>query len=176
MFAAFSIIPFLSSYLVKNVGLTEHDLPYVYLVGGMFTLITSRFVGKLADRFGKQRIFTLMASLSTLPILILTHLPQVSVVAAILTTTFFTVSVSGRAIPAMSLITSSVETRYRGSFMSFTTAIQQMASSFASLIGGLILQDSASGQLLHYHWVGYLAVLATIVSIVFANRLHMNGT
>jgi len=175
MFAAFSVIPFLATYLVRNVGLSEGHLPYVYLTGGLFTLVTSRLIGKLADRYGKQKVFTYMASLSLLALLLLTNLPKVSVVAAILATTFFTVVISGRAVPAMSLITSSVESHRRGSFMSFTTAIQQGASGLASLTGGWILTTGARGELIHYDWVGYFAMIATVAAIYLANRLKVIG-
>lgn len=175
MFAAFSVIPFLATYLVRNVGLTESELPYVYLTGGFFAFGTSRLVGRLADRYGKHRVFVLMSALSVVPILILTHLPRISIVPAILVTTLFTVLISGRAVPAMSLITSSVQSGRRGSFMSFTGAVQQFASGLASLAGGLILTEAPSGELLNYNWVGYLAVVATLVSIVIGQRLKIVG-
>jgi len=39
--AGFSVIPYLSPFLVANVGLTESDLPYIYLLGGGATIFTS---------------------------------------------------------------------------------------------------------------------------------------
>ena len=35
MFSGFSIIPYISLYLVGNVGLTEQNLPLVYVTGGL---------------------------------------------------------------------------------------------------------------------------------------------
>lgn len=171
MFGAFSVIPFLATYLVTNVGLTEQDLPYVYLVGGFFTLMTSRLIGRLADRHGKKKVFRITALISIIPLLLITNMPHVSVGTAIFVTTLFTVIISGRAVPALSMITSTVTSRHRGSFMSLTSAIQQMASGLATLLGGAILIRSQSGELIHYDWVGFLAVGATIVSIYLANRL-----
>ena len=54
MFAGFSVIPFISPYMVTNVGLKETDLPYLYLFGGLATAFSSRYIGKLADRHGKR--------------------------------------------------------------------------------------------------------------------------
>ncbi len=173
MFAVFSVIPFLSAFLVSNVGLREKDLTYVYLSGGAFTLVTSRFVGQLADRHGKQKIFTWLASFSIIPLLVLTNLPQVSVLAAVIVTTLFTVLISGRAIPAMSLITSSVDSGHRGSFMSFTTAIQQLASGVASFVSGIIVGKAVTGELTNYHLAGALAITSTIISIFLVNRLRI---
>src|SRR5690606_24288278 len=42
--AAFSLIPFLSPYAVKNVGLQETDLKYLYLVGGLCTIVSARVI------------------------------------------------------------------------------------------------------------------------------------
>ena len=51
MFAGFSVIPFISPYMVANVGLKETDLPYLYLFGGLATVFSSRYIGNLADRY-----------------------------------------------------------------------------------------------------------------------------
>ncbi|MCM2281634.1 MAG: MFS transporter [Bdellovibrionaceae bacterium] len=175
MFAAFSVIPFLATYLVRNVGLAERELPYIYLCGGAVTFATSRLIGRLADRYGKHRMFVILSAISMLPIFFVTHLPRVPLAVAILVTTFFTLLISSRAIPVMSLITSSVESRRRGRFMSLTSAVQQMASGLASLVAGMILTEAASGELMHYKWVGYLSIAATLVSIALGRRLKIVG-
>ncbi len=43
----FMVIPYLAPYLVGNVGLDEGHLFLVYLVGGVVTIFTGPFVGKL---------------------------------------------------------------------------------------------------------------------------------
>jgi len=69
--------------MVANVGVSERELPLLYLVGGVLTLTVVRFVGRLTDLHGKHRVFTLIACASALAILILTHLPRVPIYAAI---------------------------------------------------------------------------------------------
>ena len=39
MFGGFSIIPYISLYLVGNVGVTEENLTWVYVAGGLLTLV-----------------------------------------------------------------------------------------------------------------------------------------
>ena len=39
MFAAFSVIPFMSASYVNNAGVTEAQLPVVYVAGGVLTLV-----------------------------------------------------------------------------------------------------------------------------------------
>jgi len=172
MLAGFSVIPFISPYMVANVGVLESDLPYLYFFGGLATFFTARLIGKLADQHGKGKVFRVVAAISIAPILAVTHLPQIPTPFAIMVTAAFMVFVSGRFVPAMALITASVAPRLRGSFMSFNSAVQQIAAGFASLLAGAIIAKSASGELLHYDTVGVIAALATLASIFLSFKLR----
>jgi len=171
MFAAFSLIPFISTYAVNNAGLPESKLSLIYFCGGMCTFFSSRYIGGLADRYGKFRVFSIIALASLVPIFALTNLPVASVAIILLTTTAFMVLVSGRFVPAMALITSSADPRRRGSFMSVNNAIQHLASGLASLSGGALMTTTASGALVGYNKVGYMAMLMTVLSLGLAKRI-----
>ena len=171
MFAGFSVIPFISPYMVANVGLKETDLPYLYLFGGLATVFSSRYIGKLADKHGKRQIFTLIGLISIAPLLITTNLPRVPVWVAICASVIFMVFVSGRFVPAMALVISSVESRLRGGFMSINSAIQQLGLGTASLLAGSIIGHGAGGTLTRYWLVGFIAVGATLLAIVLAWRV-----
>src|SRR5207245_10226292 len=69
MFAGFSVIPFIAPTMVANVGMAESELPLLYFCGGLATLATAQLIGFLADRYGNQRLFTLLALASIAPIL-----------------------------------------------------------------------------------------------------------
>ncbi|HEX4926076.1 MAG TPA: MFS transporter, partial [Bdellovibrionales bacterium] len=53
----FSLIPFLFPSVVANGGISESDLPLVYIAGGLASIISSVVFGRLADLFGKKRVF-----------------------------------------------------------------------------------------------------------------------
>ena len=171
-FSGFAVIPFISPYMVANVGVTEPQLPLLYLVGGILTLIMVRLVGRLTDLHGKQRMFTVVACASALAILTLTHLPRVPIYAAIAASAFMMCMMSGRFVPAMALLTSSVAPRLRGSFMSFNSSVQQFASGTASFGASLLIGSNAAGELTHYGTVGILAAVATLASIWLARRIR----
>ncbi len=170
-FSGFAVIPFISPFMVSNVGVPEKDLPLLYLLGGVLTLIVVRLAGRLTDLHGKHRMFTLMAGLSAVAILVLTHLPRVPIYFAILSSAFLMAMLSGRFVPAMALITSSVTPRLRGSFMSFNSSVQGFASGTASFGASLLIGRDAAGELTHYGTVGVLAVVATLISIWLARRI-----
>jgi multidrug resistance protein len=171
MFAGFSVIPFISPYMVANVGLRETDLPYLYFFGGLATAFSSRYIGKLADRHGKRQVFAAVGLLSIAPLLITTNLPPVPVWLAVCASVFFMVLVSGRFVPAMALVISSVQPRLRGGFMSINGAIQQFGMGLATLLAGTVIGHTAEGKLTLYWAVGLIAVGATLLAIWLAWRI-----
>ena len=168
-----TVIPYISPYFVSNVGMSELDLPLIYFFGGAATIFTSRFVGKLADKFGKAKVFTLMSISSIAVIYAITNLPKVPLALALIITTLFMITMNGRFVPAVALVTSSVEPKSRGSFMSINSSAQQLASGASSFIAGLIVGKASDGTMTNYHLVGALAILATITCIVLVKRIHL---
>ncbi|MCY7357393.1 MAG: hypothetical protein LH609_07945 [Rudanella sp.] len=78
MLGHFSIIPFISPYLVANVGFGEKQLYLIYAVGGALTIFSAPLVGKLADQRGKLPVFIVLAALSLIPIYLITTMPPSS--------------------------------------------------------------------------------------------------
>jgi predicted MFS family arabinose efflux permease len=171
--AGFTIVPFISPYLVANAGFSESDLPFMYLFGGLATVVTSQIAGRLSDQYGKQRIFVYTALFSILPILLITHLKPAPHYLIFTITTIFFIGFGSRFVPAMSLITSSVRPKQRGSFMSFNSSVQQLAAGLSAFLSGLIIEKTANGTLLHFDIIGYLAVGATILCIFIIRRLKV---
>ncbi|WP_332913677.1 MFS transporter [Algoriphagus boritolerans] len=89
MFGQFMIIPFLSPYNVANVGFTEMELTYIYIAGGAFTIFTSPWVGRLSDKYGKLKIFTIFMVFNLVPIGVITHLGVTPIPYVLLITTMF---------------------------------------------------------------------------------------
>jgi predicted MFS family arabinose efflux permease len=168
----FAIVPFMSPYMVSNMGLTEHDLTYVYLFGGAATLFSMPMTGRLSDRFGSTKIFILTAALTTIPILMLTHLPRTTLLSALTVSTVFFVVSSARMVPAMTLVTEAVAPRWRGGFMSLNGSFQQLSAGLAAFIAGGIITQGPGGRLFHFEEAGYLAVGASLVCIFISRRLR----
>lgn len=172
VFSTFMIVPYLASYLVANTGRTERELPYVYLCGGLATLVTMTLFGWLSDRFGKLLMFRCLAVSTLAAILLVTNLPLVGLVTALLAFTLFMVTSSGRMVPAMALITASATPRNRGGFLSVNASVQQSAAGLASALGGLMLGQGSNSEITGFPVVGGLACAATLASILLAGRLR----
>lgn len=171
-FGIFGVIPFISPYMVRNVGLTEEQLPLIYLVGGACTIISARFIGKLCDKVGSFKVFRVVAIISIFPIFALTNLPGgIPIWLALTVTSVFTMMGSGRFIPAMTIVSAVVKPQERGTFMSLENAARQLSSGAASQIAGFIIGSTAAGALTNYNYVGYIAIATSLVAIYIAFKI-----
>jgi predicted MFS family arabinose efflux permease len=168
----FTIFPYLSTYMVANAGLTEKQLPLIYLFGGGATIFSMNWIGRWADRAGKLHVFTWMSFLATIPILAVTNLPRVPLVLAIAASTVFMVCMSGRMVPAMALMTASIEARYRGGFMSINSSVQQFASGLAAYASGRILGQAATGEVTRFPVIGLFSVVCAVTCVYLARFLR----
>ncbi|TWU22681.1 MFS transporter [Bythopirellula polymerisocia] len=173
MIGSFTVFPFLSAYLVSNVGMTEQQLPLVYIAGGVLTLIASPIIGRLADRYGKLNVYRLVAPGSAVMMLLITHLPPVPTALAIAVFGGLMLCNVGRMIPAMAMVTSSVEPRRRGAFLSANSSVQHMASGLGAYLGGAIVAAGPDGKILHFGTVGWIAAISTLLSLWLAGRIRI---
>lgn len=163
----FSVLPFITPYLVTNVGLSEAQLPFLYLIGGICTVITSPIIGILSDKIDKRIMYTIAALISIIPIFLITNfVAGVSLVIVFTASSLMFMTINGRMIPGMATIQGTVTPQNRGSFTSVSTAVQQVASGLATFGAGFLVHKGASGLLVNYNIVGFVAIAFTLVSIV----------
>ena len=176
MLGQFAIIPFLSPYMVANVGFSEIELTYIYMAGGFFTIFTSPWVGRMTDKYGKIKVFVIFMTLNVIPIGVITHLGQTPIPYVLLISTMFFVTSNGRMVPAAALITGTAKSENRGSFLSFNSAVQQFSAGLASFLAGLILAEGINGELVNYDIVGYFAIVLSLLCIPLARRIKVIDT
>ncbi len=177
MLGHFTIIPFVATYMVGNVGFTEKEIAYIYLVGGVCTLIFSPWVGRMADKHGRLKIFTIFGSLVIIPIVIIMNLTPTPLVVALLISAIFFIFSNGRMVPSTTMETAIIKAEVRGSYMSIRSAVQSLTSGLASFIAGLIITeqpsifDANAKALVNYQYVGMIAVFFSLLSLYIARKL-----
>ncbi len=170
----FAIIPLLSPYLVANVGLPERDLFLVYFTGGVLTVFTAPRIGRLADKLGRFRVFSVLVAVACIVTLTITNSGPLPVWAVLVLAGFFFVFASGRFVPGQAIMTLAVPASRRGAFMSLSGSARDLAMGFTSSLGGWIVTKDSSGQLTNYHWLGWIAVAAGLLSVWLASRVRNN--
>ena len=170
IFSGFTVIPYITIYTVGNVGIPQSDVPWIYLVGGAATLFTARRIGHWADRRGKVEVYRRVALMATVPLLAITHLSALPLIGWLVFTTLFFVLVSGRMIPAMTIVTSAAEPRLRGTFMSLNGTVQSIAMGLATVLAGYIVTQDGP-RIEGYPVVGYVAVAANVLAMLYVSRI-----
>jgi MFS transporter, DHA1 family, inner membrane transport protein len=173
MIGAFAVIPYVSDYLVANVGVPETQLPFVFIAGGGLTLIASPLIGRVADRRGKLFVYRVIVPISVVMLVAVTHLPPVVVPVAVAAVATLMLSNAGRMIAAMAMITGSVQRHRRGSFMSANSSVQHFAAGIGASCGGLIIKKLPDLRLQYYGHVGWIAAVVTLASLWFAGRVRV---
>ena len=175
VFAGFAVIPYIALYLQGNAGFKPEQIPYVYLTGGICTLISARLIGHWSDRAGKAYAFRRLALLMPVPLLAMTLSAGLPMVGVLLVSSVLFVVMSGRMIPGMALIGAAADPRRRGSFMTLNSAVQSLAMGLAALVGGQILGRDGNGHLTHYWMAALLGGGASLLSFVLASKLRLHG-
>ncbi len=166
----FTVIPYLSQSYVANAGLPENKLSYIYLFGGICSMIAAPMVGWLADKTSKHTVFALSAAVSAIPIVLITNMGHQPIWYLIAISCFFFIVMSGRMVPAMAMVSSTATPQYRGSFMSVSSAVQNLSAALAAYTGGRIV-NFEGGQFLNYHYVGYVAVAFSMLALFVSRRI-----
>jgi predicted MFS family arabinose efflux permease len=175
MFAGFTVVPYITIYTTINGGLTAQQIPYIYLCGGAATLLTARLVGRLTDRLGKPQMFRRMATITMVPLFLITQSAPWGLWGMLTVSTAFFICMSSRMIPGMAIIASAGNPALRGTFMALNSSVQSAAMGMAAFLGGLIISRDAQGLVQHYWGNALLGIVATLISVWLAGKLFLYG-
>ncbi len=169
----FMIIPYLSPYLVGNVGMPEKYLFLVYFTGGVVTIFTGPLVGRLADRHGRFKVFIIMVVCACVVVRLISSSGPLPVWHVLLNAAFFFIFASGRFVPAQAAISLAVAPARRGAYMSLISCSRDLASGVTAKIAGSIIATGAGGAILHYDRLGLVAIGVSLLSILIFSQIRM---
>jgi predicted MFS family arabinose efflux permease len=171
MMGHFLVIPFINPYLEFNNGYSKSQTPLIYLVGGTAAFFASTILGKMSDKHGKLKVFTICIILSIPLIIFITNLPRINYAIVLVFFALWFITSTGRGVAAQAMVSNVVPTQSRGSFMSFNSSIQQLGTSAASLIAGAIVLKGEGGKILRYDWLGYLSIGILLICAWLGQRI-----
>lgn len=167
------MMPWGSTYSVNNIGISQKDLPILFMVVGIATFLIMPVVGMLSDRINKFRIFVFASILMVIAVIIYTQLPKVGIVTLILINAFMMIGVMARMVPSQALTASIPSATDRGAFMSINSSLQQLAGGIAALVGGsIVIQKTEMSPLERFDILGYVVVVVILINIFLTYRVY----
>ena len=168
----FMMMPWGSAFAVNNLNISYNQLPILFMVGGVASLIIMPLVGKLSDKIDKFKIFTVSAIWMMVVVVVYTNLTPVPFAIVIIINILMMIGIMSRMVPAMALVTALPKMQDRGAFMSINSSLQQIAGGIAAAIGGMIVvQETKTSPLQHYDTLGYVIVVIIIINIIMVYRV-----
>jgi predicted MFS family arabinose efflux permease len=161
----FMLMPFMSQFMVHNVGIPLTKLPLLYMITGSISVVTGPLIGRASDAFGKLRVFAFGCAVTIVMVVIYTHLSNVGLATLAAVMVLLQVGIFSRMISASALMSALPKLTDRGSYMSISSSLQQVAGGVAAMVSGLIVVQEADGRLEHYDILGYILICTTLITL-----------
>lgn len=162
----FMLMPFGSAYSTNNLGIRMDQLPLVYLVTGVCSIVAGPLIGKLTDQIGRFKVFLFGTLLAIALVGLYTNLNgPIHLWLLIVINVILFVGITARMISASTLISTIPAPHDRGAFMSINSSIQQISGGVASFIAGLIVIQSSDGRLSRYPLLGLVVIISMLIAL-----------
>lgn len=169
----FMMMPFGTIFAVNNLGVHPDQLPLLFMVSGITSLLFMPFIGKLSDKMSKYLLFSIASVWLMLVCLVYTNMAQIPLWLVMVINVLMMFGIMSRMVPSSALTSAVPEGKDRGAFMSINASIQQIAGGIAAAIAGLIVyQEHKNSPLVNYDIVGYVVVGVSCLSIVLMYRVN----
>lgn len=170
----FMLMPFGSAFSVHNLGVKLEDLPLVYMVTGVVSMLGGPLMGRLSDAIGKYIMFVIASILAAGIIIYYTKMEITPLPIVIFVNSILFVFVAARMISANALTSAVPDLHDRGAFMAISSSIQQISGGIAASVAGLIVIQTTSGYMERYEILGYVvacAILLTVILMYSVNQI-----
>jgi predicted MFS family arabinose efflux permease len=168
----FMLMPFGSAFAVHNLGVELQSLPTLYVWTGVFAIVAGPILGKLGDNIGKYRLLAAGTVVGIGVVLVYCSLGVTPFWMVTLLNVILFISITARIIAASALNSAVPEAKDRGAYMSISSSIQQVAGGVASTIAGLIVVQAGDGRIEHYDTLGYVVVVAMLLTLGLMYSIH----
>lgn len=146
MFASFLVVPNLASYVQKNLGYPRERIGFMYLAGGITSLVAMQLAGRTIDRFGARWTNVAGSAIAVLALMvgIVRYIPGLP---PPLFSALFMAGTSVRAIAFNTVTTRVPSADERGAFMSLQSTVQHLASAAGAFASSQLLSTDAESRL-----------------------------
>ncbi len=172
----YMLMPFGSAFAVHNLGLTLEQLPPVYMITGICSMIAGPLIGRLSDQWGKYPMFVSGSILSMALVVVYTNLGITPLWVVTVLNAFLFIGIMSRMISSSALMSALPDTDDRGAFMGVNSSVAQISGGIAAAIAGMIVVQSPDGNLQHYPVLGYVVVasMAVVIWILYYINIEVH--
>lgn len=157
MFSGFIVIPNIAAFVQKNLGLPREDLGFMYMAGGLASLISMQIAGRITDRVGSMAT-TAFGTAVLLTALIFGFAHHEPSFTPVVIATLFMTGTSIRAISFNTLTSRVPQANERGAFMSVQSTIQHISSATGAFVSSRLLTSDTDGKLIGMETVAWISV------------------
>lgn len=167
----FMIMPFSSVFIVSNLGLSNSDLPTIYMLTGLCTIVTGPLIGKLVDAWGRMKVFLMGSAVTSVMVLVYTNLEPVPLPVLVVVNVVMFLGIFSRMIPYQAMSAAVPEAQMRGAFNAISASIQQLSGGVAAIVAGHLVHIGANGKLEGFNRVGWVLVATTVVGAFLVRQV-----
>lgn len=168
----FMLMPFGSAFSINNLGVNFDQLPIIYLVTGICSMIAGPLLGRLSDAIGSMKVFTGGSILTIIIVVIYCNFGVTPLWIIILMSVIMFIGITSRMISSTALVSAVPAPADRGAFMGINASISQISGGFASYLAGLIVYQAADGHLENYPMLGYVVAVTMVIAIGLMYNIH----
>ncbi|MCX6180309.1 MAG: MFS transporter [Bacteroidetes bacterium] len=169
----YMLMPYGSDFGVHNLGISEENLTYLYMLTGVATIAVMPLAGTLSDKVGKYKVFFVGSIASIVVICIYGNLSVTPFWIVVVLNILLMSSIMSRIAPSQALMSAVPDQKDRGAFMSINSSVMYLAGGISAFIAGKIVGGEKGGFVENYDILCYVvsgAIIVTLILMYFVNK------
>lgn len=168
----FMMMPFGSAFAINNLKISNEQLPILFMVAGLSSLVIMPIVGRISDRVDKFKIFAAASLWLIIVVVLYTNLGPTPLWLVLIFNVLMMIGIMSRMIPSSALTSAIPDLADRGAFMSINSSLQQIAGGIAATVAGMIvIQKDKFSPIEHYNTLGYIIVCISLIGVFLIYRV-----
>ncbi len=169
----FMMMPFGSAFAINNLKITYEQLPLLFMITGLATLVMMPLIGKWSDKVSKFKLFTVCTLIAVVIINIYAQFSETPFSIVLITNVVMMLFIMSRMIPSQALTSAIPNAADRGAFMSINSSLQQIAGGFGAVLAGLVIvQKDNFSPLQNYDTLAMIASSFMLLTIYLMHRVN----